>query len=460
LSRRLLATYLALTLFVLLALEIPLGVINGRNEKRDLITRVERDAVTLASISEETLENPQKIGPGPLRRFVDGYSDRTGGRVVIVDSRGFSIVDTSTSLGLDRSFASRPEIAAALAGRVVSGERYSRTLGRNLLYVAVPAASGGIVHGAVRITYPTSAVDERALRYWLILVAAGAVVLALAAVVGLRFAGTIAQPLKAVQRAARRAGGGDLTARAPEGAGPPEVQELARSFNEMVARIELLLRSQQEFVGDASHELRTPLTALRLRLENLESEVGPEGRGDLDAALDEVDRLSRLVEELLALARADAGAEPAGEVDLAEVAAARIEALRAIADEEGVTLRSEIAGRLVARAGRGRIGQVLDNLLANALEASPAGTTIAVTGRREGAHAVLRVLDEGRGMTGEERQRAFDRFWRGRASRPGGSGLGLPIVRRLVELDGGSVELRAREPRGTEAVVRLPAARA
>ena len=254
--------------------------------------------------------------------------------------------------------------------------RNSKTLHERLLYVAVPIASGGKVHGAVRITHPFSAVDARILRYWLILALIGVVVLAGAAVVGLGLARFVTRPLHRLEEAAAAVGEGDLEARAPEREGPPEVRSLAAAFNETVAKLSRLLRSQGEFVADASHELRTPLTALRLRLESL-----PSSR-DRDAALHEADRLRDLVDGLLTLARADAGSEASARVDATALMRERVEAWLPLADEHGVALVAQLDGPLPVRAAPGRLAQVLDNLLANALEASPAGGTVTVSARR------------------------------------------------------------------------------
>ena len=140
---------------------------------------------------------------------------------MIVDRRGYALVDTSARVRGTESFASRPEIAAALAGKYPRGVRNSKTLHERLLYVAVPIASGGRVHGAVRITYPYSAVDARIRRYWLILALIGVVVLAGAAVVGLGLARFVTRPLHRLEEAAAAVGEGDLEARAPEQDGPP-----------------------------------------------------------------------------------------------------------------------------------------------------------------------------------------------------------------------------------------------
>ncbi len=457
-TNRLLLGFLAVTVVVLAVLEIPLGITYARNERQDLTLKVERDAVTLATLAADVLEPDGETRLRALERLADGYAAETGGRVVVVNARGRAVVDTSPEFGEGRDFSTRPEMALALGGEVATGVRDSETLGQTLLYVAVPAVSGGSVLGAVRITYPTSAVDERVRRYWLILLAIAGVVVAAAAVAGLLLARWITSPLRTVERVAAAVGRGELDARAPA-AGPPEVRDLARVFNETAAKLQTLLHSQEQFVADASHQLRTPLTALRLRLENLEADAGPATRESLAGALAEVERLSALVEGLLALARSDASDARAEPIDLAEIAATRADAWSALADERGVRLETASAGETVARAAPDRVEQVLDNLLSNALEVSPPGSTIRLAAARDGSRVELHVVDEGPGLTPEQRERAFDRFWRGGSSE-GGSGLGLAIVARLVAADGGDVELRAAVPRGIDAVVRLPAAHA
>jgi len=459
-TRRLLLGYLGVTLFVLLSLEVPLGVQNQRTERGNLQANVAHDATVLAADAEDIVQAPTTKQLDALATIAYGYQTRTGGRVVIVDRRGYALIDTSARVAGTESFASRPEIKQALAGKYPSGVRTSQTLRQRLLYVAVPISSGGVVHGAVRITYPMSAVDARILHYWLILALIAAVVLLGAAVVGIRLARFVTRPLRGLESAAAAVGSGRLDVRAPEGEGPPEVRSLAAVFNETVAKLARLLRSQEEFVADASHELRTPLTALRLRLENLQGAPAGQGRTDLEAALREVDRLSAIVESLLALARADAGSVPAERVDASAVVRDRLETWRPLAVERTVGLAAALDGEWHVRAGGERLAQVLDNLVANALEVAPAGSTVTLSARRRPPWVELHVRDEGPGMTAEERARAFDRFWRAPArggSGSGGSGLGLAIARKLVEADEGEIELADAPGGGLDAVVRLHA---
>jgi signal transduction histidine kinase len=444
-TRRLLLGYLGMALFVLVALEVPLGVQYQRSEKRDLVARVTRDATVLAQDAEDAVQSHKPTDVAQVAKVSYAYARATGARVVVVDKHGYAIVDTSARVAGTESFASRPEIQAALKGLYSAGERRSQTLHTWLLYVAVPIASGGTVHGAVRITYPTSTLDARVLRYWLLLAAIGVVVLAAAWLVGARLARFVTRPLRGLEEAAAAVGAGDLDARAPDLEGPPEVRSLARVFNETVAKLARLVRSQEEFVADASHELRTPLTALRLRLEN----------GDVEGALPEAERLSDLVESLLALARTDAGSSPAEPVDAGAAVRERVQAWMPLADERGVTLSFDLNGASILRAGPQRLAQVLDNLVSNAIDHAPAGSAVTVSARQAAPWVEIRVRDEGPGMSEEERARAFDRFWRAPRSRHGGSGLGLAIVKRLVEADGGEVSLTKAPGGGTEAVVRL-----
>jgi signal transduction histidine kinase len=233
------------------------------------------------------------------------------------------------------------------------------------------------------------------------------------------------------------------------------VRRLAAAFNDMAARLDRLLEAQRAFVADASHQLRTPLTALRLRLENLEAITPPAAAGDLRAAAAETGRLARLVDGLLVLARAEAVPGRREVVDLAAMVADRQAAWAPLAAEQDVELTAHPTSATPVWAAPGALEQVLDNLLANALGAAPVGSRIQLATRQVGGWVEVHVIDQGRGMPAEQRQRAFDRFWRGPASERDGSGLGLAIVRQLLEASGGGAELRPNPGGGLDAVARL-----
>jgi len=413
----LLASWVAFALVLLAGLEIPLAISYAHNQRSDALAKLERDATAVGALAEDALHGGGNLTS--LARVVRQYGDETDGRIVIVDRSGRMLVGAQG--------AGTAGMARALAGHV------SRLSGSGRLSVAVPVSSGGVVLGAVGISTSKNEVDENVAGFRWELAAIAAAVLAAAAATALLLSRWVTRPLRLLERVAGRVGAGELSARASSDSGPPEVRSLAHQFNETVGRLEELVRAQDAFVGDASHQLRTPLTALRLRLEN----------GDVAGALGETDRLSRIVDALLELARAEGAApEP---VDLAPAVAERLDAWSPVAEERGISLESDVEGS--ALVGRERFGQVLDNLVANALVASPRGSVVVVRGDA----AALHVRDHGPGMTADDRMRAFDRFW----SKSGGSGLGLPIVKRLVEVDGGTVELQPVSGGGLDVVLHL-----
>ena len=450
--RRLLATYLTITAFVLAVVVVPLGLVFADREHDRLVFDIERDAQAVASLVEDSLE----AGTAPAIEGVLTDYAGTGGRIVVVDGEGVSVADSDRPGGERRDFSTRPEIAAALEGRRSSGTRDSETAGTGLLYVAVPVASGGVVHGAVRVTYPTSAVDARVASMWWRLAGLSTIVLVTVALVGMVLARSVNRPVRRLERASRQLAAGDLAARVEAGDGAPELRALAEAFNLMADRLAHLVASHRRFVADASHQLRTPLTALRLRLETLEPDVPPGSEPKLRAALDETDRLGRLVESLLVLARTDAAPAEVGIVDLQAIATERAASWEPVGRERGVALTVDHPGPTPVRAPPGALEQILDNLLSNALGVAPPGTTVAVRIAHAAPWIELHVADEGPGMPPEVREHAFERFWRAPGATGKGFGLGLAIVDQLARSCGGEAELRPGPGgRGLDAVVRL-----
>lgn len=453
-TRRLVLSYLAIVAIVLAVLEIPLGINYARSQRATLVTNLERDAVVVAGLVEDQLQG----GVRPVRADLGAYVRQTGIRVVATDADGVSVLDTDGDFAVDRDYSTRPEIATALDGGRASGTRRSETLGQDLVYVSVPVASGGEVHGAVRITYPGAELDARVRRNWLLLAAVAAGVLATTTVVGVVLAGWVTRPTRELGAAVADVAAGRLDRRAAEDTGPPEIRDLAARFNTMAARLEELIQSQRAFVADASHQLRSPLTALRLELENLAD--GPTDRIDpasLDRAVDETRRVSRILDGLLLLTRAEGVRPDLVTVDVAAVVADRVRAWRPVAEEAGVSLHGPPTAAHSAVAVDGHLDQVLDNLFDNAIEATPAGGAVRIDVLSARSDRVdVTVEDDGPGMDDEDRARAFDRFWRASTARPGaGSGLGLPIARQLARASGGDLVLEGRDHGGLRARVVL-----
>uniref|UniRef100_UPI001F47B665 sensor histidine kinase n=1 Tax=Streptomyces caniscabiei TaxID=2746961 RepID=UPI001F47B665 len=329
--------------------------------------------------------------------------------------------------------------------------------------------SGASAQGAVRITLPTTMVHARVFAVWLLLALAGLAVLTGVAAVAFAFARWTGRPIRQLEEATHRLAEGGTATSVVVTSGPPEVRSLAAAFNTTAARLEHLLASQRAFAGEASHQLKTPLAALRLRLENLEPDIARRARPSLDAAVTETDRLARMVEGLLAMARLEESAAIPAPVDLGAICAERHRTWGPLFEREGVSLVlfAGVVGPVTAVPGA--VEQILDNLLSNALRASPAYSTVTmelrllVPARRALRDARpswvdLHVTDEGPGMTPEQRARAFDRFWRAPGAPKGGTGLGLSLVQRLAHASGGEVTLREAATGGLDAVVRLPSA--
>jgi signal transduction histidine kinase len=213
-------------------------------------------------------------------------------------------------------------------------------------------------------------------------------------------------------------------------------------------------------VADASHQLRTPLTALRLRIENLEQPGDSAGNRSVEAALEEADRLGRLLDGLLAISRAEGARAEPSLVDVTAVVADRCGAWAMLGEEQAVRLAPAPGGPgpFIAMAVPGHLEQILDNLIANALDVSAEGTSIDIAVTGGAADVVITIADHGPGMTADQRAHAFDRFWQGGSESGGRAGLGLAIVHQLVTTNRGRVELDDTPGGGLTAWVALPAA--
>jgi two-component system OmpR family sensor kinase/two-component system sensor histidine kinase BaeS len=275
-----------------------------------------------------------------------------------------------------------------------------------------------------------------------------------------RYTAPLSETMKATEALAR----GDLSARvAVEGSG--EFRHFARSFNRMAGALEMADRQRRELLADVAHELRTPLTIIQGNLEGLRDGVYEATPEHLDLVLDETQKLGRLVDDLRLLTLAEAGQLP---LDLQDLEVGHLladvgEAFAHGAEEAGIALEVEAAAGLPGlRADPQRMGQVLGNLVANALRHTPAGgrVTLGAEPAADGAGLRLWVADTGEGIPAEDLPRIFDRFWRGDPARAhasgAGSGLGLAIARSLVEAHGGRIGAESEVGEGTVVWCLLP----
>jgi two-component system, OmpR family, sensor kinase len=452
---RLLGAVAYILLLIIVALEVPLAL----NLARRVDAEVKNDAASQAFIVAAGASGAMNDRPN-LQRLARKAGSDLGARVIVVDRRGVLRADSAGSELLSTSYASRPEIRSALSGLRSQGERHSDELGADILYTAVPVANqDGQTVGAVRVTQSVQEVDNRVRRSVLALIGIGAFALLLGLGLAWLLAETLSRPLRQLAASARRVEAGDLSARA-EVKGATEQQEVAHAFNDMTERLGRVLEAQREFVSNASHQLRTPLTGLRLRLESAAIKAGdPDLEAELTAAEHEVDRLARLLTALLTLAREGQAPTPGRAVSLAEAAAGAHARWSDRAEQEGGRIELDGPEAVTACASDDDVAIMLDNLVENALNYSPAGTTVSLRWGQTGPEVWLAVEDEGPGIAPGEEQMLFDRFARGSAgTRSPGTGLGLAVVQMLAGRWRGRASIRNRPEGGARVEVWLPAA--
>jgi two-component system OmpR family sensor kinase len=434
--RQLVATYVLLVALAITGFTVPVALTLTGQLRGDTEIAMRREAQTAARL----LASDNDRRRAALVSLVEAFERETHGRLDAQLAGGRRATPLPVPLATDDA-----AFATALAGREWLRWGAAPPLGsRSGLVIAVPARDeSGRIAGAVRISYPSAPIDERIREIWIYRAGLAALVLAAAAGLGVVLARRLTRPLRQVTAMAAGVRDGDLTVRAPE-SGPAEVRTLAHTLNTAMDTIDVLVGSQRAFVADASHQLKTPLTALRLALDNVaDGTDDPTVREDVELATAELVRMTRLVNGLLALAKAEGEVFSAEPVAADEVADERLKLWRAVAEDRAVALRLDtVEAHLRVLSTPGHLEQVLDNVLANALDFSPPDGTITVWIRRREEQVVITVTDDGPGMPPAARARAFDRFWRGRdGGDRSGSGLGLTIVRQLVMDDGGTVTL-------------------
>ena len=379
--------------------------------------------------------------------------------VRVFDLAGEPTFDNSTPEGdipVDRG-----AVGAALAGKTVT--RTVDVSDETIRVRTLPIEPDGQISGVLEVGRSEGDVGDTLRTLLLVLGIAYPVTLALASFGGAFLAGRALSPIDKLTRLARRVSAKDLSQRLNLRLPDDEVGRLARTFDEMIARLDDAFRRQRQFTADASHELRTPLTAIKGQVE-----VALRRRRDaaayrevLQAVNEEVDRLIRLVGSLLTLARADAGQIPIAleTVSLPELVAGAVEQVDPVAKQRDIELSASAGPAVTLQADEDLLLQLLLNLLDNAIKHTPAGGRVTVGWRVNGRQVELWVRDTGVGIAGEHLAHIFDRFYRvdkARSRKQGGTGLGLAIVKHIVEAHGGALSVESMVGRGSSFHIRLP----
>jgi heavy metal sensor kinase len=272
-------------------------------------------------------------------------------------------------------------------------------------------------------------------------------------------------PVDQIARTAEQITQHNLSERLPVTCTGDELERLSISLNHMIGRLEDAIDNSKRFVADASHELRTPLTVLRGELEHLtqDKRLDADTRETLGSMLEEVERLAKIVEGLVALSRLDAGEAQTEWVpfDLAELATTTADQMNLLAEDRGISVLCEAGQRVVVEGDRARLKQVVVNLLDNAIKYTADGGAIRLQVGRQNGHALLDVEDNGIGISAEALPHVFERFFRvdkARSRDQGGAGLGLSIVKSICTAHGAEVQVESTPGKGSRFRVTLPLA--
>jgi signal transduction histidine kinase len=448
-TRRVVAALVLLTLAILGAAVVPLGLGAIAHARDAFVYGTARTADSIADIAQARLSSD---APDPALSKAMVAAAREHDELLLLDKRGQVVVSQGVPSNGDWR-----KLAAQAAQQ--SGPTTELTKGQAIAVQIVWAdgALSGTPIGTVVLERPTAELNMQTDGLWLYLIGLGGAAMAAAVLIAIYFARWVGRPLARLDTAARKIADGDLSVRAKTRYGPPELRRMAGTFNMMAGRLEALVHGHRVMLADASHQLRTPLTALRLRLDLLAADSSPATAAELAGAQEEIARLSRLVDGLLATARAESATEQLEQTDVAEVVRERVDAWHPVGDGHGVKLFAESAASVqgsVVALGAGHLEQVLDNLIDNAIEAiGDAGGTVQVSVARSETGVTLTVADDGPGMTPQEKARAFLRFTTGSQN---GTGLGLAIVHRLVTANGATIRLADTPGGGLTVVVEFP----
>jgi signal transduction histidine kinase len=454
---RLLSILLVLMGLVLLALGVPLGRSLADRQQQDMFLDRLGDTTRFAS------QAGQASGPvdlGLLREGLVRYQSVYGATAAVLapDGAVLAVSGSTGPLGLDEV---RQRVANAAAGRLSDVPGFAWPWDDRPLVVAEPVYRAGDVVGVAVTVSPTDRMRAAVLRGWAAIAGIALVGLVLFVLAATRLTAWVLRPVRRLDAAAHTIATGDLDARVAADTGPPELRRLASAFNEMTDALAAALEQQRAFVANASHQLRNPLGALLLRVEHAAMEASPEVATELAEAEEEGRRLSRVLDDLLAVARLEnARAEPR-RLDAVALLADRVRNWRVVAAKRGIDLMLEPTPGAWVVADPTALGSCLDAILDNALKFSGEGTTVRVTVRdvpgADPRMVDLAVADEGPGLDAGELARVGERFWRGaRDQNEPGSGLGLSIVRTLMDPYGGRLHVEPGAARGLVVAVRLP----
>ncbi|MFQ5407858.1 MAG: sensor histidine kinase [Anaerolineales bacterium] len=447
----------------------------GSTLVRARLNEAEHELEDVAFLLSNALEEPVeqyakgKRSAAEVRAAIAHVASGDDIRLTVIGMDGAILADTAEAtvpVLLDDPLQA-PEVRAAFDELDVEDIRTDE-FGREAMYFATLIRHDDDIYGVLRVSRVMAPIRE-AIAFQLSVLMG---VLALTGLgvggIGWALAESVARPISRITQAVARIAQGRLDERVPV-QGPQEVSLLANAFNDMTRRLEAHIADQQAFVANASHELRTPLTTIKLRAESLRQGALEDSQYARQAIMEideEIDRLTRIVNDLLDLSRIDATNEKQyyEPVDLCQLAVDTYESFSVRAERRGVQLHCETQDNCPRVLGKeSHLRQALDNLVDNAIKNTPPGGRVSITVARcvaELACVELNVADTGRGIAAKHLPHVYERFYRVDSTEPGkrrsGSGLGLAIVQSIVRAHGGTVTAESEIGQGTRFRITLP----
>ncbi len=466
LQGRLLLTYVALMLLAIGGLVLWLGLRLQSATLEATQHDLEIQSYVMANGVRDSLERVKegkRLDPRALDELLRLYSESTGARVTVVGNDMRVLYSTDPQVPVQTEDDDR-ELEDAKGGHEGADIRRDAWSNADRLFIATPVTEdNGKAIGYVQLSVPMAPLYEEMRGTWLMLVAAGGVLLLLTALVSIWMARQIARPIQTLTMATEDIAAGRLD-RSVTPDGPDEIERLGRAFNQMADQIRAMLDRQRSFTAHAAHELRTPLTSLALRLEMLQS------YRDRDPTLEQsylpqmerdVQHLRDLVDHLLTLAAVEEQDQPVREpVDLAPVLYEVADSVAPLARQAGLTMDVDVPAHLpLVQGHKAQLRIVPRNLLDNAIKYTPSGGHVTLAASATNGWVTIRVADTGPGIPPDILPHIFERFYRGNgkaARRSEGTGLGLALVDSIVTSHRGCVSVSSEVGKGTVFTVMLP----
>ncbi|RJO72378.1 sensor histidine kinase [Nocardia panacis] len=465
--RRLLIALTVFAAIAVLAFAVPLSLTVATSRTQELVLARSGDADRFASLAGAG----QAVGD--IRALADEigrYHELYGENVLVVNAKGEVSINAGANVGDGEVSAA---VAAARRNQRAQSMQRLDPWSRPTVLIARPVGTGIQVNGAVVIQASTARARADIARDWAVIALGAVAAMGLFMLLALTLSRWVLRPLAALSRAVA-----DLTAALPRShpdepasvsitrrhGGPPEMRELAESFDAMALAIADSVDAQRQLVADTAHAMRNPLAALTIRLDSLESDIPERAAATFRGASAEVDRLTALLDGLLDLAVAESPAafaamrlESENHCDALQVVADRIDAWHSAFENASIDLSVDTAvDHAEVAVSADILAQILDVPLSNSSRYAGAGARVSVGVAAEPGWITIAVRDNGSGVDESEIDKLATRFYRGSDAPAGGSGLGLPIASALTQSGGGTLTVEPNRPRGLAVLIRLP----